>query len=288
MNLKNQLQSSSKKQLVCKDYLVSNEAFDLLYNDEYHLLYTNPFPKNLSKYYESDEYISHTNTQKGIIPFLYKIVRNYSLKRKVKLINSFGLEKKLLDVGVGAGAFIKFCKKNSWNVSGTEPNHKARTIAGEFGATLYEDINQIQNERFSVITLWHVLEHIPNLYESVLKLESLLEDNGRLIIAVPNFESYDAKHYKEFWAAYDVPRHLWHFSKNSISKIFDSVDMEVENILPMKFDSFYVSLLSEKHKTGKNNFFKAFWVGLQSNRKARKENNYSSLIYVLKKRNKAV
>ena len=127
----------------------------------------------------------------------------------------------------------------------------------------------------------HVLEHIPNLLECLEQLKSLLKENGKLIIAVPNFKSYDAEYYKEFWAAYDVPRHLWHSSQKSIQNLFESVQMNVTQVHPMKYDSFYVSLLSEKHKTGKNNYLKAFWVGWKSNRKASKTSEYSSLIYEL-------
>ncbi|MCY1240886.1 Methyltransferase domain protein [compost metagenome] len=130
--------------------------------------------------------------------------------------------------------------------------------------------------------MWHVLEHVPNLEDQIKELKRLLKPNGSIIIAVPNFKSYDANHYKEFWAAYDVPRHLWHFSKTAIHKLFQKENIELVKILPMKFDSFYVSLLSEKYKTGKMNFVKAFFVGLKSNWKAKRNFEYSSHIYVLK------
>ena len=146
----------------------------------------------------------------------------------------------------------------------------------------FSSIEEIKEDNFSIITLWHVLEHIPNLDDTITLLQKKLSKDGRLIIAVPNFESWDAKHYKQFWAAYDVPRHIWHFSKQGIKTVFEKRNMTIEKILPMKFDSFYVSLLSEKHKTGKNRFMQAFLNGWRSNLKAKKENNYSSLIFVLK------
>ncbi len=282
---KNQ-ESSLESYLKCKDFLVSGETFELLYNKELNLLKTSPFPDNVSKYYESKDYISHSKKQKGFMPLLYRLVRNYSLKKKEKLIGSFNLQKTVLDVGTGTGNFLSFCKSKGWNVFGTEPNSKARAIAKESGIEVFKEINEIENKSFSIITLWHVLEHVSNLSETISILDQLLSKNGRLIIAVPNFESYDAKYYKEFWAAYDVPRHLWHFSKKSISKLFMDFDLEVEKTLPMKFDSYYVSLLSEKHKTGKNNFFRAFLIGFLSNIKGKKKKNYSSMIYVLKKQNK--
>ena len=146
--------------------------------------------------------------------------------------------------------------------------------------------NLLQNnetEEYDVITMWHVLEHVENLQEYIQQLKDLLKENGTLLIAVPNYKSYDANYYKEFWAAYDVPRHLWHFSQASISKLFSVENISVVKTLPMKFDSYYVSLLSEKYKNGKMNPIKAFLVGFTSNRKSKQTKEYSSLIYVLKK-----
>ena len=131
--------------------------------------------------------------------------------------------------------------------------------------------------------MWHVLEHLPKLENHISVFESLLKPNGRLIVAVPNFKSYDAQYYKTFWAAFDVPRHLWHFSQTSISKLMRKKMMEVEKTNPMIFDAYYVSLLSEKYKNGFMNPFKAFWIGLRSNMKAKHNNEYSSLIYAIKK-----
>lgn len=175
------------------------------------------------------------------------------------------------------------CKKGGWDVKGTEPNQKARSIASHQGIELLENSNGLKKQSFDVITLWHVLEHIENLSEFISQLNELLKDNGQIVIAVPNYKSFDAEYYKEFWAAYDVPRHLWHFSQESIVKLFSKENIIVDKILPMKFDAFYVSLLSEKYKSGKMNPLKAFFTGLKSNRKAKRTGEYSSLIYVLKK-----
>ena len=148
---------------------------------------------------------------------------------------------------------------------------------------LFNDINELEKEnKFDVITMWHVLEHVPNLEKYISQLKQLLKPNGRLVIAVPNYKSFDAKYYKEFWAAYDVPRHLWHFSQKAIKDLFEKENMIVEKTIPMKLDSFYVSLLSEKYKNGKSNPVKAFHVGLLSNIKAKRTKEYSSLIYILK------
>lgn len=269
--------------LNCIDHTVSNESYEVMYNKEYDMLVTSPVPLNLENYYLSESYISHTDSNKTIFDNVYQLVKNYTLNKKIKLINSFNTEeKKILDVGAGTGDFLKVCKNNNWKVNGVEPSEKARDFASKKNIELKKDISEFNNEQFDVISLWHVLEHIPNLIEYINQLKKLLKPNGVLIIAVPNYKSYDANHYKEFWAAYDVPRHLWHFSQTSIKKLFSTIEMNVEKIIPMKFDSFYVSLLSEKYSTKKSRPFNAFINGLRSNMKAKKNNEYSSLIYIIK------
>ncbi|MEX6626751.1 class I SAM-dependent methyltransferase [Tenacibaculum salmonis] len=269
--------------LNCIDHTVSDESYEVMYNKKYDMLVTSPVPQNLENYYVSDAYISHTDSKKSVFDKVYQVVKNHTLKQKLKLINSFKSEEKtILDVGAGTGDFLKVCKENNWKVSGVEPSEKARNFASKKNIELQEDISDYKGEQFDVISLWHVLEHIPNLIEYTNQLKKLLKPNGVLIIAVPNYKSYDAKKYKEFWAAYDVPRHLWHFSKISISKLFADIDMKVTKILPMKFDAFYVSLLSEKYKNNTSKPISAFFTGLTSNIKANKNGEYSSLIYLIK------
>ena len=277
--------------LTCQDYTVSNQKFDLVYNEKLEMLETFPQPKieDLPSYYESSAYISHTDSKKSFIDKLYQLVKGYTLNKKLKLINSFKTENKnLLDVGCGTGDFLLVCKKNGWSVTGVEPNKNAKNLAESKLAInrtsiIYSELEEINSIKFDVITLWHVLEHVPNLSAYISKLKSLLKPNGVLLIAVPNFKSYDAEYYKQFWAAYDVPRHLWHFSKRAIQLLFSEEKMDVVKIHPMKFDSFYVSLLSEKYKSGVTNFLKAFCIGLLSNLKAIRTKEYSSLIYIIKK-----
>ncbi|WP_152973309.1 class I SAM-dependent methyltransferase [Lacinutrix mariniflava] len=278
----------NKTYIKVKDHSVSGEEFQLIINKEFGFLETTPQPSldNLFGYYESEDYISHTNSKRNLFEKVYHFIRNISLKRKLKLINSFqSEEKKLLDIGCGTGAFLKTAQDNGWKVSGIEPNEKARAIANKSCSNSVLDTEELKNyinESFDVITLWHVLEHLPNLESQVATLKKLLKPNGTLVIAVPNFKSYDALHYKNFWAAFDVPRHLWHFSKDSISKLFLKEGMKVEKTLPMVFDSFYVSLLSEKYKRSFLKLLPAFLIGLRSNIKAKRSGEYSSLIYVIK------
>ncbi|MGV6827964.1 MAG: class I SAM-dependent methyltransferase [Flavobacteriales bacterium] len=270
-----------------KDYLVTGETFQLLYDAEKDMLVTFPQPKdeNLANYYESKDYISHTDSKKGLVSFLYQTVKKIALKDKVKLINKLKKGKgDLLDIGAGTGDFLLQSKNQSWNVTGVEPNQKAKELAQKKGLTLFNSLADVEQQKFDIITLWHVLEHLPDLEKTIFKIESLLKPSGVLIIAVPNYKSYDASYYKEFWAAYDVPRHLWHFSQKSMRFIF-SKTIELIKIKPMIFDSFYVSLLSEKNKTGKQNFIHAFYIGLRSNISALTSKEYSSLIYCYKKKN---
>lgn len=281
------MQNHEKKYLSVKDYLVSGESFDLVHDTDLDFLKTFPQPQveELPKYYESQEYISHTDEKRGLISSLYQLVKKWSLQKKVKLIlQQLGDVGSLLDVGAGTGDFLKVAKEKGWQVHGMEPNKNAAKLALEKGIDLKASLNDFEGKQFDVVTLWHVLEHIPDLEETILKLAALVKPQGTLIIAVPNFKSFDARHYGKFWAAYDVPRHLWHFSKKSMKNLF-AENFQLKNIEPMIFDSFYVSLLSEKYKTGRKFSLKAFWIGLLSNIKAKHSKEYSSHIYCFKKSN---
>ena len=267
----------------CKDNTVSGEHFEVMAHKEYEMLVTSPVPKNLEKYYKSESYISHTDSKKTFFDKIYQAVKNHTLKQKLLLLNSFkSSSKSVLDFGAGTGDFLKICKNNNWQVLGIEPSAEARENAVKKGVHLKENLLDVTNQKFDVITLWHVLEHVENLKNTIKVLKSLLQPEGRIVVAVPNYKSYDAAFYKEHWAAYDVPRHLWHFSQKAIHKLFLEAEMIVEETLPMKFDSYYVSLLSEKYKTGKSNPIKAFYRGFLSNRSAKSTTEYSSLIYVIK------
>lgn len=280
---------SNNAVLRVKDYSVSNEEFDLISNPKYGYLETTPQPSlnKLDDYYKSEDYISHTDSKRNLFEKAYHLVRMFSLNRKLKLINSFSLkDKNLLDVGCGTGDFLRLAKEKGWAGFGIEPNAQARHIGNQKTQDSIFDLDKLLDfdaASFDVITLWHVLEHLPNLEEQISLLKKLLKPNGTLIIAVPNYNSFDARYYNKYWAAYDVPRHLWHFNNESISKLFNGVSMEVIKTKPMYFDAFYVSLLSEKYKTGKMNYFKGFWIGLLSNLKSLGTNEASSLIYIVKK-----
>jgi 2-polyprenyl-3-methyl-5-hydroxy-6-metoxy-1,4-benzoquinol methylase len=279
---------NKKSFLKVKDHSVSGEEFDLLYDSEFDFLETTPQPslEKLPEYYKSEDYISHTDSKRNLFEKVYHVVKTRTLKRKLKLINKYSKSgKSLLDFGCGTGDFLKVANESKWEVFGVEPNDQARQIANsKLDGLVFtsEEFLKFEKERFDVITLWHVLEHLPELKEHLSVFKKLLKPNGTLIIAVPNYKSFDAKIYKRYWAAFDVPRHLWHFSRTSIIKLMAINKMEVVKSYPMLFDAFYVSLLSEKYKTGHMNPFKAFCVGCLSNLKAIRSKEYSSLIYVVK------
>lgn len=277
--------SNKKHFLTVKDYSVSKETFDLYHDETLDMLITSPQPslENLGKYYESEDYISHTDNKRSLFEKLYHFIKSIALKNKLNLINSLQSNKgRILDIGAGTGDFLSVAKNDGWKTIGVEPNDKAKAIAKNKGVSFVEKTSELENHSFDVISMWHVLEHVPDLDKQIKELKRLLKPTGTLIIAVPNFKSFDAKHYGKFWAAYDVPIHFWHFSKTAIQLLFEKEEMKLEKVLPMKFDSFYVSLLSEKYKSGKMNFIKAFFIGLQSNWRARMNFEYSSHIYILK------
>ncbi len=268
------------------DYTVSNDTFNIVTCDGCGIHFTNPIPpiEKIGDYYKAESYVSHSSTNKGIINKLYQRVRKYTLKQKVKLVKRVGNGKDTLDIGAGTGHFLNACQNAGFNALGLEPDADARKFAEDnFKANIksLDELHGLPDASRDVITMWHVLEHVYDLRKDLDKITSVLKPDGRLVVAVPNMSSFDAKHYKEFWAAYDLPIHLYHFTPDDIKRLFAQYDMELEEMLPMKFDSYYVSMLSEKYKGG--NIVEAFWNGWRSNLKAN-DGTYSSQIYILKKK----
>lgn len=278
-----------KNFLVVTDNTVSKESFVIVECENCSFKFTNPRPDaaSIGNYYESEEYISHNNTKAGIINKAYHVVRSITTKQKVELINRYAPAKgTVLDYGCGTGVFLSACKKDGWDIRGVEPSAKAREIASkETEEVIATDLAQLEGEKFEIITLWHVLEHIHTLNETMSQLVEMLQEEGTLIIAVPNADSHDAQLYKENWAAYDVPRHLYHFTQATMKRFLKKHKMVLEEVLPMKFDAYYVSMLSEKHKAGKTKMINSVMNGYKSNSYAEKNgNDYSSLIFVARKK----
>ncbi|GHA38889.1 methyltransferase [Salinimicrobium marinum] len=278
--------ASANYQLKCKDHTVSGNEYELRYDQKRDMLVTFPQPtlEELPEFYKSENYISHTDSSSSLFEKIYQWVKTYMIDKKIKWIEKEAAKgKDLLDIGAGTGDFLFRAKSRGWNVKGTEPNFRARELALKKGVNLAEDSLNFPSASFDVITMWHVLEHIPNLEEQIMELTRLLKKDGLLVIAAPNFKSYDAGKFKNFWAAYDVPRHLWHFSRTSIHNIFEPHGFKIEKTRGLEFDAFYVSLLSAKYKSGSNFSISALFTGLLSNLKAKSTKEYSSVAYFLQK-----
>ena len=277
--------------ITCTDFFVTGEDFEIrkCLGCGFKFTANAENEKNIGRYYQSEEYISHSNTSKGLVNAVYHKVRNYMLGRKRELVQkTTGLKTgRILDVGTGTGFLLNEMKRNGWQVTGTEKSDNARDFSKkEFGLEIHEpdQLFQFEKESFDAITLWHVMEHIHKLNETIATFSKLLKPNGKLIIAVPNPNSYDARHYKEFWAAYDVPRHIWHFGPEQMKQFGEKHGFRLTRTAPMPFDAFYVSMLSEKYKKSRFAFIKGMFHGTISwiislfNTK-----RCSSVIYVFKK-----
>lgn len=273
-----------------KDYTVSQKLFEVWECKTCSVRFTQNVPSQneIGPYYKSDTYVSHTDTKKGLINNLYHLVRKKTLAGKRKLVTkeTQKVQGKILDIGCGTGAFLNEMKSKNWNVVGLEPDEQASTKAKElYGIkTLPSDeLFNLDFEAYDAITMWHVLEHVHELKEYIEQIELLLKPGGKLFIAVPNYLSYDAQVYKQYWAAYDVPRHLYHFTPRSLKNLLVITDtLVLKKIKPMWFDSFYVSMLSEQYKGG--NIIKAFFNGFVSNLNAIEDKGKcSSVIYVIEK-----
>lgn len=284
--------------LQAKDYTVSGEMFDIAECASCSLRFTQDVPdsETITPYYKAESYISHTNTAKGFINRLYHFVRKRTIVQKRKLVEkSTGIKSgNILDVGSGIGSFINEMKQQGWSSTGLEPDVDARKIAKDIYDLELADTSQFYQlpaGHFDAITLWHVLEHVHDLSNYIQQLKTLLKGKGRIFIAVPNYTSLDATIYKEHWAAYDVPRHLYHFSPLSMQVLMEKNGLKVLEYKPMWYDSFYISLLSSKYKNarlpvrqGKTNWLAAFWNGLRSNFLAiSDQKKCSSVIYIIEK-----
>lgn len=281
-----------RPQLEIKDFSISGESFVVCTCPHCGLWFTQDAPSEAesSRYYQAEQYISHSDTDKGLVNRLYHLVRRRTLKSKQKLIEtSSGIKGgSLLDIGSGTGSFLHTMQSAGWNVTGIEPDDIARKNAlslHQIDTFPPERIASLASNSFDIITMWHVLEHVHGLENQMNELHRLLKDSGKIFIAVPNHTSYDAKHYGAFWAAWDVPRHLYHFSPEAMEFLAEKYHFKINAMRPMWFDSFYVSLLSEKYKTGKSRFISAMWTGFRSNLKAMTDiRKCSSIIYILEKK----
>jgi len=277
--------------LLAIDYTVSKKQFAIWECRNCTLRFTQDIPDadSIAAYYKSEEYISHTDTKKGFVNSLYHVIRKKTLNNKRRLIEKHAFHSKgsLLDIGAGTGAFAFHMKQSGWDVKALEPDPLTRRKANElYKLTIdpAELLFHFKENSFDVVTMWHVLEHVHDLHTYLKQIRNILKVNGKSFIAVPNYTSFDARHYEEFWAAYDVPRHLYHFSPLSFQTLLDKNGLKLHSYEPMWFDSFYISMLSEKYKHGFINYLNAVFNGVRSNLEAIKDNKKSSsLVYIIGK-----
>lgn len=279
--------SSFTQVYTCKDFVASGELFELVRCGSCRLVFTNPRPdtKSIGRYYQTENYVSHAGSKKGLIYLIYDLVRNISLKKKKKVIEQYNNGGSLLDVGCGLGYFLNHMVKGGWNAKGLDVSEEARKyVADSFGLNVLpeEELENLPAASQDVITMWHVLEHVHMLQQRVALLKKLLKSDGTLFIAVPNSDAWEVGFYKEFWDGFDVPRHLYHFNHSSIEKLMEICGLKVVAKKPMIFDSYYISWRSEIHKKNPFGFFRAMVMGQISNWKAGKNKDYSSVLYVIK------
>lgn len=285
-------ESDIKKRFTCKDHFATGEEFDIYECPKCGFVFTQGIPdeEEIGRYYESQTYISHSNTKKGIVNKIYHLVRSIMLRRKVNLIEKLTLLKNgnLLDYGAGTGYFARAMEDAGWDVLAIEKSPGARELAKkEFDFEMFPEsyLAQVEDKIFDVVTLWHVMEHIQDLDAFWKELDRIIDDTGIAVIAVPNCKSYDAKHYKENWAAYDVPRHLWHFTPATIMHWGKRHGFILEREYTMPFDGFYISMLSESYKGSSMHSIKGFLTGLKGwFAQWTRRDAGSSLIYVFRKR----
>ena len=279
---------NNHKFLELKDYFLTQEEFEILECDNCKLLFTSPCPTpdKIGDYYKSEDYLSHNEEKKSLFAKIYNKVKRINIKNKFNIAVSHQPSAiSLLDIGCGVGDFLLYAKEKGCNITGIEPSEDARTIAEkklECKILSPEELQNIHDNSFDIITMWHVLEHVADLKTEIQHLQRILKKDGKLVLALPNYKSYDAEYYKDKWAAYDVPRHLSHFSQTSIKNIFKETNLQLIDIKPLKWDSFYISMLSEQYLNSKNSFLKGVLTGWKSNRKAKKSGEYSSLVYIFK------
>lgn len=272
--------------LEVKDHMITQEMFHLVSCKGCGFHFTNPIPtkESIGEYYKSEEYVSHSSNKRGIVNFLYSIVRKRTLKQKVNWVKNEIIGNDILDIGCGTGHFLRVAKSKGFHVLGLEPDADARSFAkdsNKVNCRPLEELYTLHENTIDAITMWHVLEHVYDLQKDVQQMHKLLKSTGKLFVAVPNMESFDAKYYDSFWAAYDVPRHLYHFRKRDISRLMLDQGFDLKKIIPMRYDAYYVSMLSEKYKKG--SFLRALFIGWKSNRMASK-NGFSSQVYVFEKK----
>lgn len=271
-----------------KDHMVSGESFNVVSCADCGFQRTSPRPNPIGPYYESDDYLSHNTNKRSLFDRAYHIIRDRAASQKLQFLQKQLSQNteipRLLDIGCGIGVFLNEAKKQKWSISGVEISDSARKQAEtRLNQPIFKHFDEVPPDaKFDGISLWHVLEHLPNPVETLQKIHTHAEEGAALVLGLPNPESHDAQFYGSDWAAWDVPIHFWHFRKQDVEALANMTGWTLESVHPMKWDSYYVSLLSESFIHGRKRWVPATWRGWLSNLKGG-EHNTSSLKYVLRK-----
>ena len=272
-----------------KDEFLTKEDFHICECLNCGLLYTMPRPDkdHIGAYYKSEDYYSHKENTKGFVPKLYERIKKNNLKNKYQLATKSLSVGKMLEIGCGVGDFLHTAEEHGWECIGVEPSEEAKAIATKrtkASVLSSEELESLADEQFDLITMWHVLEHVDDLRWEMDQLQRLIKPHGRIVIAVPNYKSYDGQYYKEHWAAYDVPRHLNHFNRTVLTKMFKTKGLELKKMDKLKWDAYYISYMSEQYRIHSLPLVRGAFRGLISNSKARKSGEWSSLVYIFEKK----
>jgi 2-polyprenyl-3-methyl-5-hydroxy-6-metoxy-1,4-benzoquinol methylase len=272
-----------------KDEFLTKEDFHICECLNCGLLYTMPRPDkdHIGAYYKSEDYYSHKENTKGFVPKLYERIKKNNLKNKYQLATNGLSVGKMLEIGCGVGDFLHTAEEHGWECIGVEPSEEAKAIATKrtkASILSSEELESLADEQFDLITMWHVLEHVDDLRWEMAQLQRLIKPHGRIVIAVPNYKSYDGQYYKEHWAAYDVPRHLNHFNRTVLTKMFKTKGIELKKMDKLKWDAYYISYMSEQYRIHSLPLVRGAFRGLISNSKARKSGEWSSLVYIFEKK----
>ena len=272
-----------------KDEFLTKEDFHICECLNCGLLYTMPRPDkdHIGAYYKSEDYYSHKENTKGFVPKLYERIKKNNLKNKYQLATNGLSVGKMLEIGCGVGDFLHTAEEHGWECIGVEPSEEAKAIATKrtkASILSSEELESLADEQFDLITMWHVLEHVDDLRWEMAQLQRLIKPHGRIVIAVPNYKSYDGQYYKEHWAAYDVPRHLNHFNRTVLTKMFKTKGLELKKMDKLKWDAYYISYMSEQYRIHSLPLVRGAFRGLISNSKARKSGEWSSLVYIFEKK----